>query len=249
MMDEYRRILSIVDSKLPMLFGRLPKSPYDLKEIETYRAASAPQAYYYSAPLDRSRPGYFYVNTYDLPSRPKHTMTALALHEAVPGHHLQIAIAQELPGLPWFRNQIGINAFVEGWALYSESLGHDMGFYQDPHQRFGALAFEMWRACRLVIDAGIHTGKMTREEGVQFMMKHTGNSELDARSEVDRYIVWPAQALSYKLGQMHILTLRKEIEKKLGKKFSLKQFHDAVLAHGPLPLHILSDQVRKTLIH
>lgn len=249
MMDEYRRILSIVDSKLPMLFGRLPKSPYDLKEIETYRAASAPQAYYYSAPLDRSRPGYFYVNTYDLPSRPKHTMTALALHEAVPGHHLQIAIAQELPGLPWFRNQIGINAFVEGWALYSESLGHDMGLYQDPHQRFGALAFEMWRACRLVIDAGIHTGKMTREEGVQFMMKHTGNSELDARSEVDRYIVWPAQALSYKLGQMHILTLRKEIEKKLGKKFSLKQFHDAVLAHGPLPLHILSDQVRKTLIH
>jgi uncharacterized protein (DUF885 family) len=249
MMDDYRRILSIVDSKLPMLFGRLPKSPYDLKEIEAYRAASAPQAYYYSAPLDRSRPGYFYVNTYDLPSRPKHTMTALALHEAVPGHHLQIAIAQELPGLPWFRNQIGINAFVEGWALYSESLGHDMGLYQDPHQRFGALAFEMWRACRLVIDAGIHTGKMTREEGVQFMMKHTGNSELDARSEVDRYIVWPAQALSYKLGQMHILTLRKEIEQKLGKKFSLKQFHDAVLAHGPLPLHILSDQVRKTLIH
>ena len=249
MMEEYRRILSIVDSKLPMLFGRLPKSPYDLKEIETYRAASAPQAYYYSAPLDRSRPGYFYVNTYDLPSRPKHTMTALALHEAVPGHHLQIAIAQELPGLPWFRNQIGINAFVEGWALYSESLGHDMGLYQDSHQQFGALAFEMWRACRLVIDAGIHTGKMTREEGVQFMMKHTGNAELDARSEVDRYIVWPAQALSYKLGQMHILTLRKEIEQKLGKKFSLKQFHDAVLAHGPLPLHILSDQVRKTLIH
>ena len=249
MMDEYRRILSIVDSKLPSLFGRLPKSPYDLKEIETYRAASAPQAYYYSAPLDRSRPGYFYVNTYDLPSRPKHTMTALALHEAVPGHHLQIAIAQELPGLPWFRNQLGINAFVEGWALYSESLGHDMGLYQDPHQRFGALAFEMWRACRLVIDAGIHTGNMTREEGVQFMMKYTGNSELDARSEVDRYIVWPAQALSYKLGQMHILELRKEIEQTLGKKFSLKEFHDAVLAHGPLPLHMLSDQVRKTLIH
>ena len=249
MLDEYRRILSIVDSKLPALFGRLPKSPYDLKEIEPYRAAAAPQAYYYSAPLDRSRPGYFYVNTYDLPSRPKHTMTALALHEAVPGHHLQIAIAQELPGLPWFRNQISINAFVEGWALYSESLGHDMGLYQDPYQRFGALAFEMWRACRLVIDAGIHTGKMTREEGVQFMMKYTGNSELDARSEVDRYIAWPAQALSYKLGQMHILALRKEIEQALGKKFSLKQFHDAVLAHGPLPLHILSEQVKKTLIN
>ncbi len=249
MMNEYRRILSIVDSKLPSLFGRLPKSPYDLKEIEPYRAAAAPQAYYYSAPLDRSRPGYFYVNTYDLPSRPKHTMTALALHEAVPGHHLQIAIAQELSGLPWFRNQISMNAFVEGWALYAESLGHDMGLYQDPYQRFGALAFEMWRACRLVIDAGIHTGKMTREEGVQFMMKYTGNSELDARSEVDRYIAWPAQALSYKLGQMHILALRKEIEQALGKKFSLKHFHDAVLEHGPLPLHILSDQVKKTLIN
>ena len=249
MMDEYRRILSIVDSKLPLLFGRLPKSPYDLKEIEAYRAISAPQAYYYSAPLDRSRPGYFYVNTYDLASRPKHTMTALALHEAVPGHHLQIAIAQELPGLPWFRQQLGINAFVEGWALYAESLGHDMNLYSDPYQRFGSLAFEMWRACRLVIDAGIHTGKMNREEGVQFMMKYTGNSELDARSEVDRYIVWPAQALSYKLGQLHIISLRAEIQNKLGSKFSLKAFHDAVLAHGPLPLNMLSEQVRMSLIH
>lgn len=249
MMNEYRRILSIVDSKLSSLFGRLPKSKYDLKEIEAYRAVSAPQAYYYSAPLDRSRPGYFYVNTYDLASRPKHTMTALALHEAVPGHHLQIAIAQELPGLPWFRQQLGINAFVEGWALYAESLGHDMGLYDDPHQRFGSLAFEMWRACRLVIDAGIHTGKMNREEGVQFMMRYTGNSELDARSEVDRYIVWPAQALSYKLGQIHIMALRKEIQNTLGPKFSLKTFHDALLAHGPLPLNMLSDQVRKTLIH
>ena len=249
MMDEYRRILSIVDSKLPTLFGRLPKSPYDLKEIESYRAISAPQAYYYSAPLDRSRPGYFYVNTYDLASRPKHTMTALALHEAVPGHHLQIAIAQELPGLPWFRQQLGINAFVEGWALYAESLGHDMGLYQDPYQRFGALAFEMWRACRLVIDAGIHTGKMNREEGVQFMMKYTGNAELDARSEVDRYIVWPAQALSYKLGQLHILDLKKEMQSKLGNRFSQKAFHDAVLAHGPLPLTMLNEQVRKTLLH
>lgn len=249
MMDEYRRILSIVDAKLPSLFGRLPKSPYDLKEIEGYRAISAPQAYYYSAPLDRSRPGYFYVNTYDLASRPKHTMTALALHEAVPGHHLQIAIAQELPGLPWFRQQLGINAFVEGWALYAESLGHDMNLYKDSYQRFGSLAFEMWRACRLVIDAGIHTGKMNREEGVQFMMKYTGNSELDARSEVDRYIVWPAQALSYKLGQLHIMTLRTEIQSKLGSKFSLKTFHDAILAHGPLPLNMLSEQVRMSLLH
>lgn len=249
MMDEYRRILSIVDSKLSTLFGRLPSSPYDLKEIESYRAVSAPQAYYYPAPLDRSRPGYFYVNTYDLASRPKHTMTALALHEAIPGHHLQIAIAQELPKMPWFRQQLGINAFVEGWALYAESLGHDMNIYQDPYQHFGALAFEMWRACRLVIDAGIHTGKMNREEGVQFMMKYTGNAELDARSEVDRYIVWPAQALSYKLGQLHILSLKKEMQNTLGSRFSLKAFHDAILMHGPLPLTMLSEQVRKSLIN
>jgi len=245
MLKDYRKILSKVDIQLPYLFGRLPKATYALKEMESYRAASAPQAYYYSAPLDRSRPGYFYVNTYDLASRPKHTMTALALHEAVPGHHLQISIAQELSDMPWVRTQMGYNAFVEGWALYAESLGYEMNMYTDTIQKYGSLTFEMWRACRLVVDAGIHTGKMTREQGVQFMLKHTGNSELDTRSEIDRYIVWPGQALAYKIGQLAIIDLRKEAQDALGSTFSLSEFHDAVLENGAIPLHVLQNHIHQ----
>ena len=245
MLKDYRIILSKVDKQLKHLFGRLPKASYALKEMELYRAASAPQAYYYSAPLDRSRPGYFYVNTYDLASRPKHTMTALALHEAVPGHHLQISLAQELSDMPWVRTQMGYNAFVEGWALYAESLGFEMNMYTDTIQKYGSLTFEMWRACRLVVDAGIHTGKMTREQGVQFMMKHTGNSELDTRSEIDRYIVWPGQALTYKIGQLAIIALRKEAQDTLGTQFSLSDFHDAVLENGAIPLHVLQQHMHQ----
>lgn len=245
MLKDYRIILSKVDKQLKHLFGRLPKASYALKEMELYRAASAPQAYYYSAPLDRSRPGYFYVNTYDLASRPKHTMTALALHEAVPGHHLQISLAQELSDMPWVRTQMGYNAFVEGWALYAESLGYEMNMYTDTIQKYGSLTFDMWRACRLVVDAGIHTGKMSREQGVQFMMKHTGNSELDTRSEIDRYIVWPGQALAYKIGQLAIIALRKEAQDTLGTKFSLSDFHDAVLENGAIPLHVLQNHIHQ----
>ena len=245
MLKDYREILSKVDKQLIHLFGRLPKAKYALKEMENYRAASAPQAYYYSAPLDRSRPGYFYVNTYDLASRPKHTMTALALHEAVPGHHLQISLAQELSDMPWVRTQMGYNAFVEGWALYAESLGYEMNMYSDTIQKYGSLTFEMWRACRLVVDAGIHTGKMTREQGVQFMLEHTGNSELDTRSEIDRYIVWPGQALAYKIGQLAIIALRKEAQDTLGTQFSLSDFHDAVLENGAIPLHVLQQHMHQ----
>lgn len=245
MLKDYRIILSKVDKQLKHLFGRLPKASYALKEMELYRAASAPQAYYYSAPLDRSRPGYFYVNTYDLASRPKHTMTALALHEAVPGHHLQISLAQELSDMPWVRTQMGYNAFVEGWALYAESLGYEMNMYTDTIQKYGSLTFDMWRACRLVVDAGIHTGKMSREQGVQFMMKHTGNSELDTRSEIDRYIVWPGQALAYKIGQLAIIALRKEAQDTLGTKFSLSDFHDAVLENGAIPLYVLQNHIHE----
>jgi uncharacterized protein (DUF885 family) len=244
MLQDYKSILHKVDSQLPKLFGRLPKAAYALKEIEAYRAASAPQAYYYGAPLDRSRPGYFYVNTYDLASRPRFTMTALALHEAVPGHHLQISIAQELDNLPWVRRQMGFNAFVEGWALYAESLGDEMKLYDDPYQHYGALNFEMWRACRLVVDAGIHARKMTREQAVQYMLEHAGNSELDTRSEVDRYIVWPGQALAYKIGQITISNLRKEAQKKMGSRFNLSAFHDKVLGSGAIPLDILRGNIQ-----
>lgn len=248
MLEDFTEILHTMDSKLPSLFGRLPKAPYSLKEMETYRAKSAPQAYYYSAPEDRSRPGYFYVNTYDLPSRPKFTMTALALHEAVPGHHLQISIAQELKSLPWVRRQMGFTAFVEGWALYAESLGYETGMYDDLYQRYGALTFEMWRACRLVVDAGIHSKHWTREQAVQFMLTHASNSELDTRSEVDRYIVWPGQALAYKIGELKIKSLRKKAESELGNKFNLKNFHDAILENGAIPLDILTNNINRWIL-
>ena len=244
MMVEYRAILDKVDQALPTLFGRLPKAPYALKEIEEYRAANAPQAYYYSAPDDGSRPGYFYVNTSNLSARPKYTMTSLALHEAVPGHHLQIAIAQELEGLPWFRRGISSTAFVEGWGLYAESLGYEMGLYEDPYQHFGALTFGMWRACRLVVDVGLHYKGWTREQAVQYMMANTPNSEADIRSEVDRYIAWPGQALAYKIGERKILELRKEATESLGASFNLQNFHDQLLEEGPLPLPLLEHRIR-----
>jgi prolyl oligopeptidase len=245
LMNGFREILGKMDTKLPELFGRLPKAPYDLKEMEEFRSKSAPAAYYYSAPEDRSRPGYFYVNTYDLPSRPKYTMTALALHEAVPGHHLQIAIAQELKNLPKFRRDGGYTSFVEGWALYAESLGYETQMYEDLYQLYGALIFEMWRACRLVVDTGIHAKKWTREEAVAYMKKYTANSDLDIKSEVDRYIAWPGQALAYKTGEMKIKELRRKSEEALGSKFDIKEFHDTMLKNGALPLPLLEVEINR----
>ncbi len=241
----FRDILGKMDTKLPELFGRLPQAAYDLKEMEEFRAKSAPAAYYYSAPEDRSRPGYFYVNTYDLPSRPKYTMTALALHEAVPGHHLQISIAQELKNLPKFRRDGGYTSFVEGWALYAESLGYESEMYEDLYQLYGALIFEMWRACRLVVDTGIHAKKWSRQEAVDFMKKYTANSDLDIASEVDRYIAWPGQALAYKTGELKIKELRKKSEDALGEKFDIKEFHDTLLKNGALPLPLLEVEINR----
>jgi uncharacterized protein (DUF885 family) len=232
-----------MDTKLPGLFGRLPEVKYDLFEMEEYRAKSAPAAYYYSAPEDRSRPGYFYVNTYNLSGRPKYTMTALALHEAVPGHHLQISIAQELKNLPKFRREYSVTAFVEGWGLYAEHLGYETGMYEDLYQRYGALTFEMWRACRLVVDTGIHDKGWTREQAFEFMRKFTPNSEQDIQSEIDRYISWPGQALAYKLGELKFKELRKMAEEKLGSKFDVKEFHDRSLENGAIPLPLLEKKI------
>lgn len=243
LMNGFRDILNVMDTKLPELFGRLPEAKYDLKEIEEFRSASAPAAYYYSAPEDRSRPGYFYVNTYDLQSRPKYTMTALALHEAVPGHHLQIAIAQELKNLPKFRRELGVTAFVEGWGLYSESLGYETGMYEDLYQKYGALTFEMWRACRLVVDTGIHEKRWTREQAYDFMSKYTPTSDHDIKSEIDRYISWSGQALAYKIGEMKIKELRRKAEEKFGSKFDVREFHDNVLKNGPVPLPLLEKKI------
>lgn len=247
LMEGFKTILREMDTKLPDLFGRLPEAPYDFMEIEEFRAKSAPTAYYYSAPKDRSRPGYFYVNTYDLPSRPKYTMTALALHEAVPGHHLQIAISQELEGLPKFRQGGGETAFIEGWGLYAEHLGYETGMYEDLYQKYGALTFEMWRACRLVVDAGMHSKKWSREEAYEFLIANTPGSDLDMASEIDRYISWPGQALAYKIGELKIKELRKKAEDRLGRSFDVREFHDVVLRNGALPLNLLEIQVEEWL--
>lgn len=245
LMNGFREILKKVDTKLPALFGRLPDAKYDLREMEEFRAASAPQAYYYSAPEDRSRPGYFYVNTYNLPARPKYTMTSLAMHEAVPGHHLQISIAQELKNLPKFRRELRVTSFVEGWGLYSESLGYESGLYDDLYQLYGALTFEIWRACRLVVDTGIHDEKWTREQAYEFMKKYTPTSDADIQSEIDRYISWPGQALAYKIGELKIKELRKKAEEKLGDRFDIKSFHDTVLKNGAIPLPLLEKVVNE----
>jgi len=245
LMNGFRSILSNMDTKLPDLFGRMPEAKYDLFEMEEYRAKSAPAAYYYSAPEDRSRPGYFYVNTYNLSARPKYTMTALALHEAVPGHHLQISIAQELKDLPKFRREYSVTAFVEGWGLYAEYLGYETGMYDDLYQKYGALTFEMWRACRLVVDTGIHEKRWSREEAYEFMRKHTPNSDHDLRSEIDRYISWPGQALAYKIGELKLKELRKLAETRLGDKFNVKEFHDEVLKNGAIPLPLLEKVINE----
>ncbi len=245
LLEGFRVILKKMDTKLPDLFGRLPEAKYDLFEMEEYRAKSAPAAYYYSAPEDRSRPGYFYVNTYNLSGRPKYTMTALALHEAVPGHHLQISIAQELKNLPKFRRNMGVTAFVEGWGLYSEYLGYETGMYEDLYQRYGALTFEIWRACRLVVDTGIHEKRWTREQAYEFMKKNTPTSDHDIQSEIDRYISWPGQALAYKLGELKMKELRKMAEEKLGSKFNVKEFHDKLLENGAIPLPLLEKKINE----
>lgn len=243
LMAGYQKILDQMNLKLPQLFGTLPQARCELKEMEEYRAKSAPQAYYYSAPEDRSRPAWFYVNAYDLPSRPAYTMTALTLHEAVPGHHLQIAIAQERKHLPFFRKHFGLTAFTEGWALYAESLGYETGMYTDLYQYYGALTFEIWRACRLVVDTGIHHKRWSRQQAVDFMRKYTPNSDLDIQSEIDRYTAWPGQALAYKIGELRFKELRKKAQKAMGPHFDIRGFHDLMLKNGVVPF----DQLEKEL--
>jgi len=239
----FRAILRKMDAKLPELFGRLPKAKYDLREIETYRADSAPDAYYYRPPEDGSRPAYFYVNTFRPETRPKYTMEALAYHEAVPGHHLQIAIQQELDELPMFRRHAGYSAFVEGWALYSERLPKEVGFYQTLDSDFGRLTLEAWRAARLVVDTGIHYKHWTRDMSIRFMQENTALAEQNILSEVDRYIAWPGQALAYKIGERKISEIRSRAEKLLGSRFNLRSFHDELLNDGALALDVLDSKM------
>ncbi|TMI08968.1 DUF885 domain-containing protein [Candidatus Bathyarchaeota archaeon] len=240
----FKKILEQMDAKLPLLFGRLPKAKYGFREIEAFRAEAAPDAYYYRPPEDGSRPAYFYVNTFQPRQRPKYTMEVLAYHEAVPGHHLQLAIQQELTDLPRFRRHGGYTAFIEGWGLYSEELPKRVGFYQDALSDFGRLSFDAWRAARLVVDTGIHHKRWTRERAIQFFLENTALSELNISSEVDRYIAWPGQALAYKIGQLKISELRSRAEKALGAPFDIRKFHDELLGDGALALDVLENKMQ-----
>jgi uncharacterized protein (DUF885 family) len=198
---------------------------------------------YVEAPIGGTRAGTYWVNTYDLKSRPFYTLEALTLHEAVPGHHLQIALQQELVGLPDFRRFSGVTAFVEGWALYAERLGLEAGFYQDPYADFGRLTYEMWRACRLVVDTGIHALGWSRQQALDFLAANTALSLHEIRTETDRYISWPGQALAYKVGELKIRELRARAERALGSRFDVRAFHDAVLRNGPVPLSVLEAEI------
>lgn len=233
-----------MDGKLPSLFGRLPRLPYGVEPVPAYLAPKYTGGRYVPAPVGGTRAGTYWVNTYALESRPLYVLEALTLHEAVPGHHLQIALQQEMEGVPPFRRAAEVGAFVEGWGLYSERLGLEAGFYQDPYSNFGRLTYEMWRACRLVVDTGLHALGWSREKAMDFMAANTALSLHEVRTETDRYISWPGQALAYKMGELKIRELRRMAEQELGPRFDVRTFHDAVLANGPAPLPVLEEQIR-----
>jgi uncharacterized protein (DUF885 family) len=244
LVNGYRIIAKKIDPELAHLFGKLPRLPYGVTPIPDFKAPSQTTAYYQAGAPSVGRPGYYFVNTYNLHARPKWEMEALSLHESVPGHHLQISLAQEMENQPEFRKHVGYSAFVEGWALYCESLGEELGMYKDPYSKFGQLSYEMWRAVRLVVDTGMHAQGWTREQAIQFFKDNTGKTDQDITVEVDRYIVWPGQALAYKLGQLKIRELRTQAEKRQGTKFNVRAFHDAVLENGALPLNVLSAHIQ-----
>ncbi len=248
LLKSYRDIGKRADAALPKLFGLLPRLPYGVVPVPAYAEKSQTTAYYEPGAVEAGRPGQFFANTYDLASRPKWEMEALTLHEAVPGHHLQIGLAQELEDLPWFRRFGGETAFVEGWGLYSESLGEEMGFYQDPYSKFGQLTYEMWRAIRLVVDTGMHALGWSRQQAIDYFRENTGKAEHDIVVEVDRYIVWPGQALAYKIGELKIKELKAMAQRELGEKFDIRAFHDELLGSGALPLSVLETRIKEWVV-
>ncbi|WP_224249417.1 DUF885 domain-containing protein [Hyalangium gracile] len=240
----YRDVAKRVDPELPRLFRTLPRLPYGIRPVPEFSEKTVPAGYYTPGSQEVGRAGIFFVNTYDLPSRPSWQVDALVLHEAVPGHHFQIALAEEQGDVPQFRRYAGYGAFVEGWALYAESLGEELGLYQDPYSRFGGLASEMLRAVRLVVDTGLHTKGWTRDQAIAFFRENSGETPNDIIVEVDRYIVNPAQALCYKVGSLKIQELRTYAARELGPRFDVRLFHDQVLRSGALPLSILEARVK-----
>jgi uncharacterized protein (DUF885 family) len=243
LIDTYRRYEDQMRPRLSELFGHLPKAPLEVVEMPKYIQQGQTSAWYAEGTADGSRPGRVNVNTYDFANRSLAPVEAVAYHEGIPGHHLQISIAQEQTGLPEFRKYLGYTSFVEGWALYSERLGKEIGFYQDPYSDYGRLEADIWRAIRLVVDTGVHSQHWTRQQMADFFHDHSAMDEPVVQAEVDRYIVWPGQALGYKMGQLKILEVRAKAKAALGERFDIKAFHDEVLDSGALPLDVLEQRV------
>lgn len=242
-LDTATQVIDEMREALPDYFGILPKAPIVVKRVEAFREQSAGKAFYQSPAQDGSRPGVYYANLYDMKAMPTYQLEALAYHEGIPGHHMQRSIAQELEGVPQFQKFLSFTAYTEGWGLYTEELAKDMGFYKDPYSDFGRLAMELWRACRLVVDTGIHAKKWSREKAVNYLVENTPNPQYDAQKAIERYIAMPGQATAYMIGKLKIMELREKAMQALGDKFDWKGFHDEVLKYGPVPLSLLEENI------